>query len=175
MPPGLVKGTNRSWLSALPTHGARYQRAPVRDDIAGRVRQQETDDIACRIRRFGISSDLTSVFRPAQPQGGNGIWVKSRSRLATLQLTLTMLAKLALLAAPRNSTTLQSSQRAGPRRLVHRTWHELSYGRLEPRRQPPQSDEIGDVRGLYLYEALVELLLQDLEHIALTLGQLIQK
>jgi hypothetical protein len=35
----------------------------------GRVQQQGTHDVACRIRRFGICSDLNTLVRSAQWEG----------------------------------------------------------------------------------------------------------
>jgi hypothetical protein len=40
----------------------------------GRVRQQGPDGVACKIRRVGIGSDLTSMFKSAQWEGSR-VWM----------------------------------------------------------------------------------------------------
>jgi hypothetical protein len=69
----------------------------------GRVRQQGPDGVACEIRRVGIGSDLTSMFRSAQREGSR-VWA------AVEQL----LRQPAMIAAE----VLQQQETAGERRAA---------------------------------------------------------
>lgn len=75
---------------------ARFQGAKVQDDAVGKVGQQRTHDVACRIGQFGICLDLTKLSQSEQPGGGRDeIEIKRGRHLEPLQLTMIMLAKLA--------------------------------------------------------------------------------
>jgi hypothetical protein len=68
----------------------------VQDDAVGKVGQQRTYDVACRIGQFGICLDLTKLSQSVQPGEGRGeIEMKRGRHLKPLQLTIIMLAKLA--------------------------------------------------------------------------------
>jgi hypothetical protein len=75
---------------------SRFQGAEVQDDAVGKVGQQRTHDVACRIGQLGICLEVTKLSQSVQPGGERDeMEMKRGSHLRPLWLTIMMLAKLA--------------------------------------------------------------------------------